>query len=72
MKYSTDIKKHWSWMDGKCLELFKLYVIEISKGIESSENIISYNKKLTHRQQGKITGYASCLLEVNYMINEDE
>ena len=68
--YQIDIKKHWGGLKGKSLEFFTDYIIYINNG-ELIDGIIYYKKKLTHRQQGKITGYADCLSHVDYLIRDD-
>ena len=70
MPYKTDIKKYWNWLEGNSLELFTNYLLTISQGV-LIDGLVYYKKKLTHRQQGKITGYADCLMNIDYMINED-
>ena len=70
MPYKMNINKKWNWLEGKALELFIEYFITISQGI-FDDGIIYHKKKLTHKQQGRITGYADCLMGIDYMINEE-
>jgi hypothetical protein len=69
-KYKLDIAKRWGWLEGKALELFIAEVLNITQG-NIIDGIIYYNGKLNNLQCGKITGFANCLSQIDYMINEE-
>ncbi len=71
MPYKTDIKKHWDWLEKKALELFSEYLCKETQGT-LIDGVVYYKKKLTQKQQGRISGYADCLRHIDYMINEDD
>jgi hypothetical protein len=70
-KYKLDILKKWSWLEDKALKMMTQKVLDVTQG-NIIDGIVYYNHKLTNLQCGKLEGYSNCLMEIDYMINEEK
>ena len=68
--YKLNLEGRWSYLEGKSRDLMIQFTLIITKGTLWQDGHIYHNKRLTHRDQGKIEGYASCLLEISYLLDD--
>ena len=66
MPFKTDIKKYWYYLEGEELKLFVEYFRKVVCGTNMIDGVIYYHKKMTHKQMGKVTGFAECLQRIDY------
>ena len=67
MSYRTNVFKYWPYLEKECL----LQFIEYFKGIVTGnfiDGVMYYRKRMTQRQQGKVSGFANCLLANSHLI----
>lgn len=65
MPFKTDIKKQWPTLEGNELALFIKYFRGIVCG-NYINGVVYYYTKMTNKQQGKVSGFADCIQQINY------